>query len=397
MKLIIRFFEKIKSYSPQIKRYSSVAFVVLTMLFTFVTCGHGEKPQITEPEPTTIEESPSPEQTPEPTPEPEPEPEPELEPEPEPEPEPPGPVNPLTGMPTDTDLTRNRPFAVMINNHSASMPQHGVSNADITYEILVEGGITRMMAVYQDISDIGVIGSIRSARLYYVDIVQSYDAIYIFGGGSEQAYEALRSRSITRMDGVAGPRAEIFYRDPNRPYTNSSEHTLFTSSERIMRWLPTYGLRLDLDEGYERALSFAEDGTPAGGGKAQDFAVSFSTYKTTSFSYHEDDGLYYLSQHGGAYVDGNDSSQMSVTNVLVLHTNVSNIPGDAWGRLSVRTTGTGSGYFICGGEYIEIEWSRADDSSQYVYTLLDGSELVLGRGRSYICIISNDSTVDFGS
>ena len=94
-------------------------------------------------------------------------------------------------------------------------------------------------------------------------------------------------------------------------------------------------------------------------------------------------------------MDGNDSTQLSVTNILVLRTRVSMIPGDGYGRRDIVTLGSGSGYFICGGKYIEIEWSREDNSSQYIYTLEDGSELVLGQGQTYICLIGNDSEVDF--
>jgi hypothetical protein len=168
---------------------------------------------------------------------------------------------------------------------------------------------------------------------------------------------------------------------------------MVTSSELIARWLPTYNFRLEHEEGYERMLNFTEDGTPADGESALEFTVRFAGSKTTSFIYDEDDSLYYLNQHGNPYIDGNDGTQLSFTNVLILRTSISHIPGDREGRRDVRTTGTGTGYFVCGGQFIDIEWSRTDNSSQFVYTNIDGSELILGRGKTYICIVSLTDTV----
>jgi hypothetical protein len=366
-----------------------MVLVIIIALVAFVTCmPWRDLAPAPEPEPTPVIETPSsaePSPTPTPTPTPTP--------EPEPDPEPTayiGPVNPLTGLPAEEDISDSRPFAFVINNIRKAMPQLGVSTADMIYEVPVEGGITRMLALYQDISKLGIIGSIRSSRTCFVDLAQSYDALFVFAGGSQQAYSALSKRDITRFDGVAGPRSEIFYRDQQRLSSMGYEHSLVTSGERITQRLPAYNnIRLTLDDGYERALSFVEDGTPENGAPAVDFNVSFGGgSKTTSFEYNTEDNLYYLSQYNSEYRDGNDKTQIAVTNVLILKTSISRISGDTAGRLDIRTTGHGSGYFICGGKYIEIDWSRAGLTSQFLYALKDGSELTLGQGKTYICIVS---------
>ena len=390
-----RIIEKIKRYLPQIKRYGPPLLVAIVLTITLVTCGHKEPPPPEEPEPT--EQSPivlaptPPVVKPTPTPEPSP------EPEPEPEPEYTGPFSPLTGLPIETDMSNVRPLAIMINNHVDAMPQLGVSKADIIYEVPVEG-TTRMMAIYQDVSEVGKIGSIRSARLYFLDIAQGYDAIYIFMGGSPQAYRAISARRPTHLDGTGytGGPTNIYYVDTQRRQTMAIEHTTVTTGDLINEWLPTYNFRLEHEEGYERNLKFAEDAAPDGGSPALDISVSFMGLKTTTFLYNSEDKLYYLSQHGREYKDGNNDVQVSVTNLLVLRAAVSYIPGDNAGRLDIVTTGSGSGYFACGGKFIDIEWSREDESSQFEYTLPDGSELVLGQGKSYICVISNNSEVVFG-
>ena len=396
MELMKRFSEKIKRYKPQIKRFAPLVLILVVLVVTFVTCGRREAPLIVDSEPTVETPQYTPSITPTITPTPTPKPTPTPSPEPEPEPEPPGPVNPLTGLPTETDLTNVRPLAIMINNHVNAMPQLGVSKADIIYEAPVEG-TTRMLAIYQDVTGVGKIGSIRSARLYFLDIAMGYDAVYVFAGGSPQAYRAISARKPTHLDGTGytGGPTDIFYRDSQRQQTMAIEHTLVTTDELITERLPTYGFRLEHEEDYVSNFEFSEDATPADGAPAVDVTVDFANLKTTSFAYDPDDKLYYLSQHGGEYIDGDDDTQISVTNVLVLRTSVSYISGDNAGRLDIVTTGNGPGYFVCGGKFIEIEWSREDESSQFVYTLTDGSELVFGQGKSYICIVSNNSEVVF--
>lgn len=409
MERILKFAERIGDRilrivkNAKFRRYFPLGLVLAIALVTLVTCmpwtQNGSDPD-PDPDPPEAAETP-PILITQPTLDPDPDPPEETQPPEEPEPpEEPDlrPRNPLTGLPTETDITQNRPLAIMINNHNASLPQVGISQADIIYEIMVEG-VTRMLAVFQDVSNAGVIGSVRSARPYYIDIAQGYDAIFVFAGASEQAYSILSSRNITRLDGVHGRQSQlIFYRDPNRA-SMAFEHRLVTSGERLTENLPDFGFRLEHEQGFEYALSFAEDGTPDGGEPAQEITVNFSSGKSTTFTYDPNDGLYYLRQtigrNSGPYKDGSDDSQLAVTNVLILQTSISLIPGDRYNRLRVTTTGTGSGYFVCGGQYIDINWSKENEASQFIYTLNDGSELVLGQGKTYICIVSRTSNLSF--
>ncbi|MDR2357649.1 MAG: DUF3048 domain-containing protein [Oscillospiraceae bacterium] len=297
-----------------------------------------------------------------------------------------GPRNPLTGMPIDSDMSARRPIAVILNNRRIAQPQHGISKADIIYEAPVEGGITRMLAVYQDIADAGVVGSVRSARDCFVELAQGHDAVLIHAGGSPQAYTAIINRGVTSIDGVNGGRTQIFYRDRERRAKMGYEHSLMTSSGLIAEYFPTYKLRLEYRDGYEYGAVFADDGTPAGGAPVSGFTVAFSAAKTTSFSRDASSGQYLVSQYKSAYADGNDGVQLSVTNVIVIETSVSLIPGDSEGRMDVRLTGSGSGYFACGGKLVEINWQKDDVQSPFSLTQKDGTPLTLGRGQSYFCI-----------
>ncbi len=304
-----------------------------------------------------------------------------------------GSVNPLTGLPMEEELASQRPVAVVLNNLKEAMPQLGTSQADIIYEVLVEGGITRMLALYQDPSDVELIGSVRSARPYYVELAAGHDAIFLHAGGSDDAYSKISSLGVTAFDCLKGYEGTLFWRDADRVANNGSVHSVVTSGETIASLLPTYGVRMEHEEGYTTQLQFASDGTPEGGEQALTITVPFSNYKTGIFDYDRDSGKYLVSQYGAAQVDGNTGEQLAVTNVLLLETNCHVISGDADGHMSIALTGEGEGWFACGGQYIPICWSRESTTSQLVYTTQSGEALTLGAGNSYICVLPLNSGV----
>ena len=108
---------------------------------------------------------------------------------------------PLTGEGLMEDVSGQRPIAIMLNNLSKALPQAGVAQADVIYEIVAEGGITRMLALFQDVEGVGEIGTVRSARTYYLELALGHDAIYIHAGGSEDAYAKIRQWGVTALDG----------------------------------------------------------------------------------------------------------------------------------------------------------------------------------------------------
>ena len=322
----------------------------------------------------------------------EPQPTPQPEPEPEPEPEGPAGTNPLTGLPMEPEYENNRPVAVMFNNLKAAQPQLGVSLADIIYEIEAEGGITRMLGVFQSLEGVGTLGSIRSTRAYYLELALGHDALLVHAGGSPEAYKDIPAWGVDNMDGVnGGSDAKIFWRDQERRKTMDYEHTLVTSGEKIQEYVDGH-FRTTHPDGYAYTQAFAEDGTPAGGTAAEHVTLKFSNYKTGTFDYDAEKQLYMVGQYGKEYVDGNTGEQIGVTNVLVLETEISKIAGDSAGRMKARLTGTGSGTFFCGGKSVPIQWSKADRNSQFVYTLADGTPLTLGQGTSYVCIVNAKSS-----
>lgn len=375
------------------KRRVFILFLIAALFLSSCSGGAGDAEPRPNPIPTTSSAVDVPAK---PTPSPDPTPAPTPVPTPEPTPEPEEPVNPLTGLPMEEDAINKRPIAIMLNNLKQAMPQLGNSQADVIYEVLAEGGITRMLAIYQSVEDVGLIGSVRSARTYYLELALGHDAIYLHAGGSPDAYDKIKAWGVTAFDCINGPyEGTLFWRDKSRIKNNGMVHSVVTSGETILELLPTYKIRQEHKDDYSYVMEFAKDGTPSDGQQAKKITVPYSYYKTGVFQYDDTSGKYLVEEYDKAYVDGNNGEQVAVTNVLVLRTDCSLIPGDDADRITVDLSGEGDGWFACGGKMIPIRWNKDGVNDQLTYLTLDGEAVVFGVGNSYVNIVPLDSEVQF--
>lgn len=362
--------------NPMKKRWSSLLLALLCL--TLTACGGQTDAGTQTPDPTaSVSPSPS-----------APAPSQSVSPSPEPDPES---FNPLTGLPMDEEQAAARPAAILLNNLSSALPQQGNSGADIIYEVVAEGGITRMLGVYQSLADVGIIGSVRSARPYYVELALGHDALLIHAGASEDGYRLMEELDVDHLDGVNGTYSNsalgLFWRDQDRMAGKhyAVEHSLVTSGEAASAVLSRSSFRLTHAEDYTPALTFAPDAAPQNGEDADTVTVSFSSVKTGVFRYDAGSGLYRVEQSSGPYIDGNTGEQIAVTNVLVLRADITN-SGDSYGHVNV-TLDRGEGWFACGGKLVPITWRKDGPQSPITYALEDGSPLVLGQGKSYVNIV----------
>jgi len=387
-----------------LKKSLTIGIVLATVIVLLIISPWSTMPDSYEPDRPGISQTPTPDPSTTPPPEPTSEPTSEPTPEPAPEPTPEPDVafrNPLTGMPTEDDISRIRPVAIMLSNERAAQPMSGISRASIVYEVLVEGGITRMMGIFQDYETVGNIGAIRSVRHYYADIGQSYDAIIMATGGSPLALEVARDRGLTLFT-ESGRGQSLFVVNRTRiPGRNLERlHAVTTTGSRLTSRLPNYASRLTHEDDFVHALTFSDDATPVGGSSANSVEVRFSSGKSSAFTYNAERNAYTMRQFGSNFIDANNATQVSFSNLIIIRTPVSSLQGPygGAGRRDMPTTGTGEGYFVHGGQTIEINWSRPNNSSQFTYTHKDGTELILGRGSTYIGVIpsnTNEGRVTF--
>lgn len=371
--------------------------LALSMVFAFAACGKSEPSVV-----SSVSEVVSvPQETPAPTPEPTPEPAPEPEPEPSVVEEPvvveetveetdPIYINPLTGEVTETDISRYRPYTAMLNTIEQALPQSANSKADMLIEITEEGGITRVMGVYQDLTDVGTIGTIRSTREYFLALTMGMDALMIHAGGSKTAKAMLKDYDYTTINFMTngGP----FWRDQWRVDNVGTEHSLYTSSEKIHQFVADNSLRYLHEEGFTQPFRFTEDGTPVNGQSGVDISASFSGYKTTRFVYNETTGLYDVYAYGDPYMDESTDTQVAVTNVVIIPTEQTALGYDGLQRFDLSE---GTGYFACGGKYVPIRWQKGEDEDPLKLFNSDGSDLQLGVGKTYICILGDTRPVNF--
>ena len=363
-------------------KFIGTTLLTTALLLSLTACGGGKAPETTPPE-TTPEQVETiapvkPEVTPEIQPESQPEPAPEVDPF----------TNPLTGETGEVELASDRPVAIMLNNLKKALPQAGISQADVIYEIPVEGGITRMMALFQSLDGIEEIGTVRSARDYYVSLAVGHDAVFFHAGGSPQAYTALQEWKVDRYDGVNGPYgADLFWRDAQRKAKAGTEHSMMTSAESIVANLSSSSLRTEHNSNFNHVWTFTSEA--ATGETANTITVPFSTLKNTVFTYDSATGNYLVNQYNAPYVDANDGQQVSVKNVLVLYTDVDPIPGDTAGRLTIRTTGKGSGILARDGVMQEITWKRDSRNDMLHFYDAAGDKVALSVGSSYINILDS--------
>lgn len=352
--------------------------LVLAGLFVLSACSGEEEP------------TPSPDESEEPTA--------SVEPSPDVPEEYSGPLNPLTNLPMSEDFVGKRPLAVMLSNIRGAQPQQGVVHADIIYEVLAEGGITRMLGIFQEYDQMEMTGSVRSTRPYYLDLAQGHDAILLHAGGSEEAYRQISSRSITALDCVNGPyEGSLFWRDADRRANNGYTHSVVTSGEKIMEYFPGYSFRQEHDDGYAFDMTFADE-VVLDGETAAEITVPFSSAKTGYFRYDSEAGQYMISQSLDQraetdYIDGNTKEQIGVSNVLVLFADHRSL--DSEDRQAVTLTGSGTGYFATGGTYIPITWEKPSYASQFTYYNESGEAITFTTGKTFINIVRTGNSVTF--
>ncbi|MCL1862240.1 MAG: DUF3048 domain-containing protein [Defluviitaleaceae bacterium] len=308
--------------------------------------------------------------------------------------------SPLTGLLIHEDYAARRPLAVVVNNIRQAHPQSGITSADVIYEVLAEGDVTRLIAIFQSYFP-EKIGSVRSARDYFIDFAFNHDAVFVFHGASPSGHARIRSTGITNLDG-GQLEGRVFWRDRNFPAwtgntgQRSMEHSSYTGRERIESFTEEREMRMTLGENPAYGFVFGKlpEHTESLG-DAKRVIVPFSRNYTRTFVFCEEYGHYLVENNAGPHLDAETQEQITVQNILVQHTRMNVIAGDAEGRRNVTTVGTGTGYLVTGGEHFAVRWGKTSHTSPTSWYFYDHTPLVLPAGRTWICVFQSGGDVQF--
>lgn len=291
-------------------------------------------------------------------------------------------VNPLTGVAELEDSTKanQRPVAIMVNNVDvAQSRQTGLSDADIIYETEVEGGITRLMAVYQDITDLDKIGTVRSARYPYVDLALGHNAVYIHCG-QDPTYCEPHLNDIDHLSIDTNSKGAKRIANGLK-----SEHTLYALAGDLWE---------SINENFDTSVSsvapwvnFTDKALTLDGGAATSVSVPFPA-ATTNFTYDATSGLYTRLSGGTVLSDYYTGETTQVKNVFILLTSISNYPDGKHRKVALES---GDGYYITNGTVQFIKWSKGSATNGFTFTDTNGTEIEVSAGNSWVCIANKSS------
>lgn len=326
----------------------------------------------------------------------------------------------LTGKQVPASYGRKRPLAIMLENTPDALPQFGIENADVVYEAMVEGSITRLMGIFENYQDVDRIGTVRSCRPYYVYFAREFNAYYAHYGQVIYAVPVLQlpttadiaglpygedGQNYTLNDGSAA-----FYRIDDR----SAPHNVATDYSRIQSVVQRSGWSTDYASGYSGHYQFAQDGQEVNldNGQIAKVVIPGFLYNHARFDYNESDKLYYRSEFGSAQVDGTTGNQLAYKNIIIQE-----CPSTMFDEKYLWTDPTGngqggSGWYITNGRAEKITWQKenwsADDpvettvSSANVafdvrecdfnvtrYYDENGNQITLNQGKTFVEIVRN--------
>ncbi|WP_461202354.1 DUF3048 domain-containing protein [Anoxybacillus sp. TBDG-1] len=286
---------------------------------------------------------------------------------------------PLTGMPTK-EKTMQRAVAVMINNYPAARPQSGLHKADIVYEVLAEGDITRLLAIYQS-EQPDIIGPVRSARDYFIQLSNGFHALYVCHGWSPEAQTLLNSGATDYVNGLFYD-GTLFWRD----HTRKAPHNSYISFENIKKGAEKNGYAFE--EEVKPLPFFSNDLTSAVEATNIDVMYSKRSYAHVHYTY---DGTKYVRSSGGEpTVDRETNTPIAVENVFVIETTHQII--DDYGRRDIDFTSGGKGYLFQEGTMQEVEWKNIDGR---LLPYKDGVPLGFMPGKTWIQVVPDLKQVQY--
>ena len=335
------------------RTFSKPIVAVLVTAAVLAACGGGDEPEPTTTEPTTTSTIPPP-------------------------------PAPLTGLPEPDAERRERPALVLkVDNHDQNArPQAGLNQADVVFEEQVEGGVTRLAAVFQS-KDADRVGPIRSGRTTDIEIVTMLNRpLFGFSGANAPTLQAILASPIidVRWDARPGD----YRRDPNR----SAPHHLFTSTSALYEAAP------DDAQPPPSLFQYVTDIPGTRGDRVRRFQVTFGSGYSSTWTWDERNGVWERAQIGRPHVD-EDGEQIAVPNVIVQLVQY----GSRFGNPEAQLVGEGDVWVFTRGQVIEGRWRRGSASEVTRYLDDTGADIQLTAGRTWVELpaVGRAPEIDYGA
>ncbi len=281
----------------------------------------------------------------------------------------------------------DRPIAVMIDNHSDAWPQAGLGQAYMVYEIVVEGGETRLMALFKGV-DVEKIGPVRSARHYFIDYAMENDAIYTHFGQSPQAQSDIKKFSIDDINGIAED-GTTFWRVKDK----SAPHNAVTSTEKLLKSAQSKKYKTTSEE--KSVLNYVtEEVNLENGQDAISVTIPHSNLQTVKYVYNEETKLYERYARKKQQKDWTTGNPITTKNIIITFCdNYTLNDSENKGRQGLRNIGTFDGYYITNGKAIKIKCIKNARDEKTKYQDLEGNEIKVNDGNTFVNICPINSNV----
>lgn len=283
----------------------------------------------------------------------------------------------------------DRPIAVMIDNHNLAWPQAGLNKAYMVYEIIVEGGETRLMALFKG-QNVDKIGPVRSSRHYFIDYVMENDAIYAHYGWSPQAQSDISSYGINNINGISES-TSVFWRVKDK----SAPHNAVTSTEALLKSAKSKGYKTTSNK--ESILNYVtEEVKLEEGQSATTVTIPHSTLQKVRYEYDEENKVYKRYARNKSQNDWDTGYAVTTKNIIITFCDNYNLnDSDNVGRQGLKNIGTFNGYYITNGKAIKINCTKESRNLETKYVDLDGNEINVNDGNTWINICPTNAKVEF--
>ncbi|MCJ7657015.1 MAG: DUF3048 domain-containing protein [Candidatus Atribacteria bacterium] len=278
----------------------------------------------------------------------------------------------------------SRPLSIMVENSEGARPQSGLDKANIVYEVLAEGGITRFLAIYYD-QDVEEVGPIRSARPYFVSKALEHQAIYIHVGGSEEAYNFIKEENIDDINEFVD--FQPFWRSTDR----TPPHNLYASTVKLRKEANKLGyIEMIKKQEYQFEINTNERLT---GRDTDSIVIPYNSSYTVSYKYQPESMKYIRFMNGEPHIDAKTKEQIAVDNIIIQFAETKII--DQEGRLAIDFVGKGTGLLFFKGNSTEIIWEKSDLRARTLFLDKEGNRIALTPGNVWIQIVPSDLKIQY--